>query len=315
MTDAPFRFGLSVRAAESRAALREQARRAEALGYSTLLLADHLGLAAPLPALVSLAEACGLRVGTFVLNNDFRHPGLLAQEAATIDLLTDGRLELGLGAGHMASEYREIGLPFDRPGRRVERLAESVTIVKRLLAGEEVTFAGDHYELAGHRLSPLPAQAHVPLVIGGNGPRLLSLAAREADIVGFVGFTHRRGGTEFDFAAFSDAGTAERVALVRDAAGERFGALELNALVQRVEVTDRPDSVLAELSAEFALEPETLRSSPYLLIGSPEAMAETLLERRERLGISYWVVFEPYIEAFADVIARLPTASTGGGGS
>src|SRR4029077_10136364 len=147
------------------------------------------------PAVVSAAEATThLRVGTNVLNNDLRHPVLVAREAATADLLTDGRFQLGLGAGSIRSEYEQAGLKFDRGAIRVERLAEAVAIIKGLLRGDEVTFEGQHYRVTGHRIAPLPVQKpHPPILIGGHGPRLLSLAAREADMVGFSGITFQRG--------------------------------------------------------------------------------------------------------------------------
>src|SRR5262249_2607994 len=151
--------------------------------------------------------------------------------------------ELGLGAGHMASEYREIGLRYDPAATRVARLGEAVEIVTRLLAGEEVSFTGAHYELHGHRVHPQPVQSPPPLLSGGNGPRLAPLAAQHAGIVGLLGFSHRAGGTEIDASAFGEAGTAARIALVREAAGARFGELELNALVQRVVVSDHPREV------------------------------------------------------------------------
>jgi probable F420-dependent oxidoreductase len=302
----PFRFGVSVRQAASRREWQEKARRAEALGFSTLLVADHLAeVLPPLLPLVSAADATTtLRVGTFVLNNDFRHPAFVAREAAALDLLTDGRFELGLGAGHMQSEYDQIGQSFDPPGTRVERLAESITIVKALLAGEEVTFAGAHYKVSRHRSFPTGPRA-VPILVGGNGRRLLELAAREADIVGLVGFSHRRGGTEFDMSAFTEAGTAERLEIVRSAAGDRVQELELNAIVQRVVVTDDPKRRAEELAVEFGLTPDEALSSPYLLIGSHESMAEQLRQRRERLGISYVTVSEPALEDFAPVVSHL----------
>src|SRR5437867_2123293 len=197
----PFRFGVILRSAASRADWAEKARKVEALGYAVLTVPDHLAnLVAPMPALASAAEATTrLRIGTMVLNNDFRHPVLVAREAATLDLLSDGRLELGLGAGHMRSEYEEAGLRFD-PGRvRVERLAESVRIVKALLDGKPTTLEGDHYRVSAHRVFPRPVQRpRPPILIGGHGRRLLSLAAREAEIVGFVGFRHLAGGAQVD---------------------------------------------------------------------------------------------------------------------
>ena len=167
-----YRFGVNVGPSRSRAEWAQKARKLEDLGYSMLTVPDHLsGFFAPMPALISAAEATkNLRVGTNVLNNDFRHPVLVAREAATVDLLTDGRLELGLGAGHMQSEYNQAGLNFDAGGIRVERLAEAVTLIKRLLCGEQIIFAGRHYRVTGHTIYPLPVQRpHSPILVGGNG--------------------------------------------------------------------------------------------------------------------------------------------------
>jgi probable F420-dependent oxidoreductase len=171
----PFRFGVNARRAKSRAEWQETARKIEGLGYTTLTLPDHLtDMIAPMPALVSAAEATTtLRVGTNVLNNDLRHPVLVAREAAAVDLLTDGRLQLGLGAGSIQAEYEQAGLGFDRGRTRVERLAEAVTIMKGLLKGEKITFAGRHYHVTGHAIAPLPVQRpHPPILIGGNGAHL-----------------------------------------------------------------------------------------------------------------------------------------------
>src|SRR5712664_32794 len=239
----PFRFGVNLWHAASRAAWVDKARKLEALGYAVLSVPDHLAdFLAPRPALVSAAAATTtLRVGTNVLNNDFRHPVLVAREAATVDLLTDGRLQLGLGAGSIQAEYEQAGLSFDRGRTRVERLAEAVTIIKGLLKGDPVTFAGRHYHVTGHTIAPLPVQRpHPPILIGGNGPRLLALAAREADIVGLSGITFRGGGAVApDLSGWRTSNVDERVQLVRDVAGEeRYARLELNVLVQRVVVTD-----------------------------------------------------------------------------
>jgi probable F420-dependent oxidoreductase len=239
----PFRFGVNVWRATSRAEWVEKARKIEELGYSTLTVPDHLtDLLAPMPAVLSAAEATkNLRVGTNVLNNDLRHPILVAREAATVDLLTDGRLQLGLGAGSLRAEYDQAGLGFDPGGTRVERLAEAVTIIKGLLKGERVNFTGRHYQVTDHTVAPLPVQRpHPPILIGGNGPHLLTLAAREADIVGFSGITFRHGGTTPpDLSGWRTSHVDERVRLVREVAGaERYMQLELNALVQRVVVTD-----------------------------------------------------------------------------
>jgi probable F420-dependent oxidoreductase len=305
----PFRFGVNMWRAASRAAWTDKARKVESLGYSVLTVPDHLtDFLAPIPALAAAAHATkDLRVGTMVLNNDFRHPVLVAREAATLDLLSDGRLELGLGAGHMKSEYDQAGLSFDPGGTRVERLTEAVVIVKGLLAGEPFTFAGRHYRVAGHRIHPLPIQRpHPPIVVGGNAPRLLTLAGREADIVGLTGIAFRQGGTQPDVSAWRTATVDERLAVVRESSGERYEHLELNALVQRVVVTDDRHRAAQELAKRWpSLSAEDLLESPYLLIGTVGQMAEDLRARRERWGISYYTTFEPYLDALAPVVNRL----------
>src|SRR2546426_263030 len=268
----PFRFGINVRDASARAEWQDKARKVEGLGYSVLLVPDHLAaMLATIPAVMSAADATrSLRVGTNVLNNDLRHPVVLAREAATVDLLTDGRLELGLGAGYVRSEYDQAGLRFDRGGARVERLAESLTIVKELLRGAEVNFAGQHYRVAGHKIHPLPIQRpHPPIMIGGNGPRLLTLAAKEADIVNFTGITFARGGTEHDMSAWRVPAMDERMRLGREAAGARFDRLELSAQIQRVVVTDNRRQAAEELVKTWKQPTaEEILESPYVLIGT-----------------------------------------------
>jgi probable F420-dependent oxidoreductase len=305
----PFRFGVNVGRASSRAEWAEKARKVENLGYSALTVPDHLAdLFAPMAALVSAAAATQrLRVGTHVLNNDFRHPVLVAREAATVDLLTEGRLQLGLGAGHMQSEYDQTGLRFDAGGTRVARLAEALTVIKGLLKGEPVTVAGRYYRVTDHKIHPLPVQhPHPPILIGGNGRRLLTLAAREADIVGLSGITFRRGGAEPDLSGWRAAGVDARVQLVREAAGDRYDRLELNALLQRVIVTDDRRQAAEELASRWTqLSPEEILQSPYVLLGTVDQLVEALQARRERWGISYYVIFEPYMDAFAPVVARL----------
>jgi len=306
----PFRFGVNVRTAASRAEWADKARKVEALGYAVLLVPDHLAeLLAPLPALAAAAAATTrLRVGTAVLNNDFRHPALLAREAATLDVLSDGRLELGLGAGHMQSEYEQAGLAFDPGATRVERLGEAVVILKRLLEGESVTFAGRHYRVTGHSIHPRPVQRpRPPVFIGGNAPRLLTLAAREADIVGLTGIAFRDGGREPDVSDFRAAVVDERVRLVRETAADRFDRLELNALVQRVVVTDDRRKAAEELATGrwARLTPDEILASPYALVGTADQMADDLRARRERWGISYVMTHEPFMDALAPVVARL----------
>ena len=305
----PFRFGINVRDAGSRAEWQDKARKAEALGYAVLLVPDHLStMLATLPAVMSAADATQhLRIGTNVLNNDLRHPVLLAREAATIDLLTDGRLELGLGAGYVKAEYDQAGLRFDRGGIRVDRLAESVPIIKALLGGTEVTVAGEHYRVTGHTIYPRPVQRpHPPIVIGGNGPRLLALAAREADTVNLTGISFIRGGTALDMSGWKAAGVDERLRVVREAAGARFDRLELSVQVQRVLVTERRREAAEELQRTWTqLSVEEILDAPYVLIGTVDEMVDALHRRRERWGISYFVTFDPFMAVLAPVVAKL----------
>ncbi len=305
----PFRFGVNVGPSRSRAEWREKARRLEGLGYGTLTVPDHLAeFLAPMPALVSAAEATTtLRVGANVLNNDFRHPVLVAREAATVDLLTGGRFELGLGAGYAQSEYEQAGLAFDPGVTRVERLAEAVAVIKGLLTGEAVSFAGRHYRVTGHTIHPLPIQQpHPPIAVSGNGRRLLTLAAREADIVGLSGITFRRGGAAPDLSGWKASGVDERIRLVKEVAGDRHDRIELNALVQQVLVVEDRRRAAEEMALRWnQLSPDEILDSPYMLIGTVDQMIEDLRARRERWGISYFTIFEPYVGAFAPIVSEL----------
>jgi probable F420-dependent oxidoreductase len=286
----------------------DKARKIEALGYDTLVVPDHLAdFLAPVPALISAADATSqLRIGTNVLNNDYRHPVQVAREAATIDLLTDGRLQLGLGAGNVPTEYDQAGMPFASGRMRVERLAEAVTIIKGLLQGENVTFTGRHYQVTGHTINPIPLQQpHPPVLIGGNGRRLLTLAAQQADIVGLSGITFGRDGP--DISAWKRSGVDERIRLVRAAAGEdRYRQLEINALVQRVVVTDDRRQVAEDLARRWTqLDADEILQTPFVLVGSVDQLIESLIANRERWDISSYVIFESDIEAFAPVVAWL----------
>jgi probable F420-dependent oxidoreductase len=298
----PFRFGVSGGRA-SRTEWIDLAHKAEDLGYSTLLLPDHFGLQlSPLPALLAAASATtNLRVGSIVLDNDFRHPAVLAKEAATVDLLTEGRFELGIGAGWMEADYRQSGLPFDAPAIRVARLAEALRIIKAFFAAEgPVTFHGQYYRVDG--LQPYPARKP-PILMGASRPRMLRLAAREADIIGLEDhqFAQRATGS----ATIEVADCAAQVDLVRQAAGARLSEIELNVFAARTEVTGEPGSAVERLASQLQLEPQTVHGSPSFLIGSVEAIVEQLQERRERLGISYVMIFDRVMDAFAPVVARL----------
>lgn len=302
----PFRFGVSVSNARSATAWREVARKAEDLGFDTFLVADHLRESLqPMVALAAAAEATTtIRLGTFVLNNDFRHPVLLAREAATLDLLSGGRFELGIGAGHSGDEYREAGIAFHPPAVRVTRLGEAVWIMKKLWAGEPVDFHGDHYTLAAHTSYPTPVQPRIPLLIGGNGRSVLQLAAREADIVGFTGFLPGEDGRARAFPNFTIDTFGDRIETVRDAAGARIDELELNVLVQGVD-TVNGQATAESWSSRVPLSAQQVLESPFVLFGSASALEEKLLAQRERFGVSYITVFEPGMEALAPLVARL----------
>lgn len=268
---------------------RAVARDVESMGFDVLHLADHLvdGLPPPFTALLAAAEATeNLVVGNLVLAVDFRHPAVLAREAATLADLSGGRYELGIGAGHAEAEWRAVGIPFDAPAVRVGRLAEAVELLRRLLAGEEVTFAGDHYRLEAHRCWPVPSQP-VPILVGGNGDRVLRLAAVHADIAGLTGFSPGDGGRPA-LTHFGAAGLEDRLAVVRAAGDPR-----IQVLVQRVVVTPDRRAAAAEIAAALPgdVPVDDLLDSPFLLLGTPGQIAEQLRERTERYGVDTWTVF------------------------
>lgn len=304
----PFRFGIQCRGPADAAGWRELARKVEDLGWSTLTVADHLdaGLA-PVPALMAAAEATtSLRVGTMVLANDYRHPVVVAKEAATLDVLTGGRFDLGVGAGWMTSEYEAMGMAMDPPAVRVARLAEAVTILRGLWAGGPFRFEGEHYCIADLPGMPRPVTpGGPPVVIGGGGPRVLRLAATQADVVAIN--VNLRAGV-IDERAFPDGTTAStdrKVGWVRDAAGARFEALELQVRVHLAMVSDRRDAVIEELAPAFGLSPDEARATPHALLGSVEEICDQLVERRERWGFSYLGLSGDQLDAFAPVVERL----------
>lgn len=300
-----FRFGITASVATDGAAWVALARRAEELGYASLVMPDHLtDQLAPVPALAAAAGATRtLRIGTFVLANDYRHPLLMAREAATLQLLSGGRFELGLGAGWMRSDYRQLGMPYDRPGIRVDRLVETLEITRRLFAGERVTHAGPHYPLAGARLAPLPEVAP-PVMVGGGGPRVLRLAARHAQIVGLLAQFDRHGRPMLQQG--TEAATARKVEIVRRAAGDRFGQLELNVLVVDAALAgaERPlgRSAVALLKGAGA---GLVGGSPYVLYGTVGQLREALERRRAELGISYYIWSARHLETMAPLVAAL----------
>lgn len=304
----PFRFavhtGSGSRLADDFAGF---VRRADELGYAAIYVTDHLGRQlGPIAALATAAAISPrLRIGSYVFANDFRHPLVLAREAATLDRLSGGRLELGLGAGWMRSDYRKLGQLYESPGRRIDRLVEALGIIKRLLSGETVTHHGQHYDLDEAHVGPLPLQRpHPPLMLGGGGPRLLRLAAREAQIVGLAPQTSTSGRPLLP--SIGDAAVAERVEIVRRAAGDRFDELELNAFVADGGIAGAGRPLTSSLASLLkAAGPAAFGGSPYLLYGTTAQLREGILRRRERTGISSYGIPARRMEDFAPLVAEL----------
>lgn len=247
-----------------------------------------------------------LRVGSLVFDNDYRHPIVLAKEAATLDLLSDGRLDFGLGAGWMSSDYEQTGIPLDSPGTRIERMAEALKIIKAFFGGGSVSFAGKHYQISSVEASPSPAQKpHPPIILGGGARRMLSLAAREADIVSInYKLTEGRINRDLVRTGMPEA-TDEKLAWIKEAAGDRFSKIELCATVFTYSVTDDRNGVAAAFASSLDSEPREILDSPHFLIGTVDQMIEDLKARRERFGISYIVVPDAALESLAPVVERL----------
>jgi probable F420-dependent oxidoreductase len=302
----PFRFGVNLMTPAPADEWRAKCRRAEELGYDVILVPDHLGMPAPFPALVAAAEATERpRLGTLVLNAGFWNPALLAREVATTDALTGGRLELGLGAGYVQAEHDTAGLPFGTPRERVDHLRRTVEELERLLGSQE--FPHSRLRSSGGTPMPQPAQKpRVPLLIGGNGDRVLRLTAEHADIAAFGGAYPDPESTSGRLIPVTAEQLAERVARYRKFAEGREDPAELNLLLQMVAVTqDRAGVVQPLLDRVPELTLEQVLELPILLVGTLEQIVEQVLAQRERYGFSYLTVLEPYMEAFAPVIERL----------
>ncbi|MGH9151521.1 MAG: TIGR03621 family F420-dependent LLM class oxidoreductase [Acidimicrobiales bacterium] len=308
MARRPFRFGVQLSAASDAKAWGDQARAAEDLGYSTLQVPDHFGDQwAPIVALTAAATATtSVRVGALVFANDYRHPAVLAREMATLDVVSEGRLELGMGAGWLRADYDQHGLAYDRPGERIERLDEAVRVVKALWGGGPVSFDGRHYRLRDARcLPPTVQRPHPPVMVAGGGRRVLGVAAREADIVGFnTSLAAGRVGSETARAAVVER-FRERVAWVREAAGERFERLELHCHTALCLVGVDPRATAELLAPGFGVAPDEALEVPIALVGSVDEICHALERRREELGLSYWTVPGDALHAFAPVVARL----------
>jgi len=304
----PFRFGVQVSSAPDAASWADLARKAEDLGFSTLFMPDHFGdQLSPPVALQAAADATTtLRVGSLVYDNDYRHPVVLAKDCATLDLLSGGRLELGLGAGWMTSDYVASGIPMEEPKVRVDRMVEAVAVLKGVFGPDPFSFAGEHYTISGYDGHPKPVQTpHPPLLIGGGLKRVLSFAAREAQIVG-VNPTIPNGQVDADAARSGTATlTDQKLEWIRDAAGDRFADIELNALHYATIVTDDRQGTMAQMAPLFGVEPSEIEDYPHALIGTVEEICADLEARRERWGFSYVVVQGDSMDPFAPVIERL----------
>jgi probable F420-dependent oxidoreductase len=309
--DRRFRFGVKFRRAETGAALAERARRIEAMGYSTLLFSDHFwDVLGPLTgAMAAAAATTTLRVGTNVLGNDFRHPVVLAKETATVDRLSDGRFELGHGAGWMADDYDRAGMRMDRPAVRIDRMREALMIIKGLWGEGALDHQGAYYTIRGLEGHPKPLQpGGPPILIGGGGRRILGVAAEIADIVGINPIA---ASGVHDPATNHDGlpeATDRKLGWLREAAGERFDEIEISMNAYIAHVTEERGAAERLMSQRFDLPPEQAVTVPHGWVGPIEKIVEDLYAWRERWGASYWVVQDEAADELAPLVARLAGA-------
>jgi probable F420-dependent oxidoreductase len=304
----PFRFGVTAPRTASGEDWRALSRRVEDLGFATLLMPDHIGdQFAPIVGLASAFEATNtLRAGLLVACNDFRHPVVHAKELATLDVLSAGRVEWGIGAGWLAPEYEMAGMSFDRPAVRVDRMQEAVTVMKHLFHEGPAAYQGVYYEINELEGQPKPIQRpHPPLLVGGAGERMLAFAAAEADIIGIAPSTTARTMGTRPALEKVEAAADRQVRWIRKMAGSRFEKIELNMVAAPVTVTPDREKRAAKLANRLGLTPAEVLVSPHVWLGTVEQICQTLAERRERWGVSYWVVPVPAVDAVAPVVDRL----------
>jgi probable F420-dependent oxidoreductase len=312
----PFRFLTDAYDEFDGPGLAVAARRAESLGYSTLMMPDHLVTQyAPIPLLTAAAMATEtLRIGTFVFNNNLRHPAVLAQEVATLDRLSGGRLELGIGAGWNRPEHDAIGIPFEPVGTRITKLAEAIAVLKGCFADEKLSFAGQHYTITDYDARPKPLQRpHPPFFIGGGGKRLLTLAGHEAQIVGLAPRIGKdaQGAPTLDPRSVTLAATKEKIDWVRAAAGDRFDEIEFNTYPTggpmlitnnaKAEAAQRVDKLRERTGVDLTV--DEILESPHVFIGTVKELTQKVVELRERLGISSFLFDD--MEAFAPIVEEL----------
>ncbi len=304
----PFRFGVMAARARSASEWVDTAKKAEDLGYSALLMPDHFGdQLAPIAALSTAAAVTDtLRVGALVFANDFRHPAYLAKEMATLDLLSEGRLEVGMGAGWMTTDYATTGMTHDRAGVRIDRMIEGIGVLRGLWGEDAYSFDGEHYTITEMDGLPKPVQdGGPPIIVGGGGKRVLSTAARMADIVGVNPNVGEGTVGPEAIKSMSSEATEEKLGWVREAAGDRFDDIEISLLKFVTMVTDDRDAVAEKVGGGMGMDAATILASPHTLVGSAEQIAEELIEQRERWQGSYVTVQSDAIDSFAPVVAAL----------
>ncbi len=278
------------------------------MGYEALYVPDHFDeQPSPIAALMAAADATTkLRVGSLVFDNDYRHPIVLAREAATLDLLSEGRLGFGIGAGWLAKDYARSGITYDSAGTRIERLAEAIEIIKGLFAGGKFSFTGKHYSINGLEGFPPPVQKpHPPFLLGGGGRKMLSLAARQGDIV-HINYNLNEGRINPKLVRTGAAtATDEKIAWVKEAAGDRIEQIELGVTIFLANVTEDRESFAQAVAPGMQFEPDEVLEMPHFLLGTVDQIVEDLEARRERFGLSYVVVPGTSAEALAPVVERL----------
>lgn len=304
----PFRFGVQVSTAPDARTWVSLARRVEELGFATLTMPDHFtDQLAPMPALMAAAQATSsLRVGALVWDNDYKHPVVFAKEIATLDVLSGGRVELGIGAGWMKTDYDQSGIAYDSPGVRIDRLIEGIQVIRGAFGEGSFSFSGKHYQITEYDGLPKPVQRPCPpILIGAGGPRMLRYAAREADIVGINPILTAGAVGPEAIASMAAEVVDEKVVLVNESAGSRLNDIEFNVRAYLVNVTDDRRRTIDGLSTGMGVTADLIENSPFALIGSPASLVEDLIARRERWGFSYVIVGAEDIETFAPVVAQL----------
>jgi probable F420-dependent oxidoreductase len=305
--DRKFRIAIQLTHGPSGEAWLEMARKAERDGFAVLSMPDHFTEQfAPLVALSAAAAVTkSIRFSMFVLANDMRHPGMLAKEAATLDVISNGRLELGVGAGWTKTEYDALGVPFDKPSIRIERLGESVKILRGAFTGEPVSFSGKHYRVTELSIKTRPVQKRLPILLGGGGPKMLSLAAREADIIGIASDSSKRFSMTAPLGGFALDKVKEQAGWVREAAGARYDSLELNIRILGVEVMADRDAAARKLAAQLNVPAEDLLDSPFVFLGTLEQIESQMKRMRDVLGVSYYTISQRHAEPLLPLVARI----------